>query len=67
MTTAEHHYIHSLLEPTDILTGGNYKRHKPVVVEVHKPPSPSISEAEDNRRQDEYLLWAQGKINHNLK
>lgn len=63
--TAYEAYIHSLLEPGEVIHTGNYKEHKPVRIAVIKPPEPVISEDEDNRRQDAYVNWAQNRSNSN--
>ena len=59
MNSAEEYYIHSLLEPDEVIAHGNNKRYGelkkervlpgPVYIPVYIP------EEEDNRRQDEYL------------
>jgi len=59
--TAYEAYKHSLLEPNERLSHGNYKEHKPMRIQVMQPPAPVISEDEDNRRQDAYLEFMQTK------
>lgn len=52
------HHIYTQLEPNDRLIVGNAKRYDPIVVPV-LTPQVRITEEEDNRRQDEYVEWAQ--------
>lgn len=57
MSRAEQWYIHSLLEPDDIVRAGNTKRFKPVAKSYPLPKNnyPVISEYERNRREDEII------------
>lgn len=56
MSRAYDMWVHKQLEPTDIIITGNRKRYHEIKKELilGKPPV-KLSEAEDNRLQDEYL------------
>lgn len=57
MRTAEEYWIaHQLEPPNEIIRTGNHKRYKEIKNIPMPNPYPVISEEEDNRRQDEYLV-----------